>query len=97
MCVIGEIPPALNANVGYHNLGAAVKVGTMDHNGLKVHTRIGTKLPSAEPGSYIGPHGIAVDSRGDIYVGEVSYAIYPQMFKADAPKGLRSLSKLVKI
>jgi len=39
-----------------------------------------------------------VDSRGDIYVGEVSYTEYPRLFP-DVPvkKGMRSLQKLKKL
>jgi NHL repeat len=28
-----------------------------------------------EPGQFLGPHGVCVDSHGDIYVGEVSYMV----------------------
>jgi DNA-binding beta-propeller fold protein YncE len=31
--------------------------------------------PPATPGSFTAPHGIAVDSRGDVYVAEVTYTI----------------------
>lgn len=33
--------------------------------------RWGGSQPSKEPGSFTGPHGVCVDSRGDLYVGEV--------------------------
>jgi hypothetical protein len=42
-------------------------------------------------GQFIAPHGIAVDSKGDLYVAEVSYTIRGQHM--DPPKELRSLSK----
>jgi hypothetical protein len=29
------------------------------------------------PGQFHSPHGLAVDSRGDLYVGEVSYTAWP--------------------
>jgi hypothetical protein len=32
------------------------------------------------PGQFIAPHGIAVDSRGDIYVAEVSNTYWPVLF-----------------
>ena len=32
-----------------------------------------TRPPGSSPGQFISPHGLAVDSRGDIYVGEVSF------------------------
>ena len=40
------------------------------------------------------PHGLALDSRGDIYVGEVSWTIAGQHLKP--PREMRSLQKLVK-
>ena len=54
----------------------------------------------ARAGQFISPHGIAVDSRGDIYVGEVSYTNWGRRVRArgeEIPPGLRSLQKLVKV
>ena len=46
----------------------------------------------------ISPHGLAVDSRGDIYVGEVSYTNWGNRYRGQPhPPGLRSLQKLVKV
>ena len=54
--------------------------------------------PGPEAGKFIAPHGIALDSRGDIYVGEVSYTDWPQTHPDQPiPKGLRSLQKLRKV
>ena len=57
--------------------------------------RFGHPEEGEEPGKFIAPHGIGVDSNGDIYVGEVSYTIRGS--KLDPPRELRSLSKLKKI
>ena len=57
--------------------------------------RFGDPEEGQEPGKFIAPHGIAVDSHGDIYVGEVSYTIRGRHM--DPPKELRSLSKLRRI
>ncbi|MHB8574577.1 MAG: NHL repeat-containing protein, partial [Dehalococcoidia bacterium] len=54
--------------------------------------RFGDPEEGEEPGKFIAPHGIAVDSHGDIYVGEVSYTIRGQHMQP--PRELRSLSKL---
>ena len=41
---------------------------------------------------------MAVDSHGDIYVGEVSYTAWSQIYpNKDIPKGLRTLRKLVRV
>ena len=56
--------------------------------------RLGEETYGDEPGRFYSPHGIAVDSKGDIYVAEVSWADYGS--KMDPPKELRSMQKLVK-
>ena len=43
------------------------------------------------PGQFIGPHGVTVDSHGDIYVGEVSYTMRGKQEKP--PRELRSFQK----
>jgi hypothetical protein len=40
---------------------------------------------------------LAVDSRGDIYVGEVSFTAWPRVGEGPPPKTLRSLRKLVRL
>ena len=57
--------------------------------------RFGDPEEGEEPGQFIAPHGIAVDSRGDIYVGEVSYTIRGSHL--DPPRELKSLRKLRKV
>ena len=56
--------------------------------------RLGDPEEGEEPGKFIAPHGIAVDSRGDVYVGEVCFTIRGQHM--DPPKELKSLKKLRK-
>jgi len=71
------------------------------HGRVSVFVRDGRLLarwgtPEAtRPGSFAAPHGIAVDSRGDIYVGEVSFTNWGR--RGPLPPGLRSLQKLVKV
>ena len=54
--------------------------------------RIGDPEEGEEPGRFIAPHGIAVDSHGDIYVGEVAFTIRGSHM--DPPRELKSLKKL---
>jgi DNA-binding beta-propeller fold protein YncE len=56
--------------------------------------RFGDPDEGEEPGRFIAPHGIAVDSRGDIYVGEVSYTIRGR--RLNPPREMRSLCKVVR-
>jgi hypothetical protein len=56
---------------------------------------LGDIWPGEKPGQFIAPHGLAIDSQGDIYVGEVSWTIMGQHLQP--PRELRSLQKLKKL
>ena len=46
----------------------------------------------------MAPHGLALDSKGDIYVGEVAYTNWKSSFPGTPmPNHLRSLQKLEKV
>jgi hypothetical protein len=53
---------------GVPNLGACIRV--LDQDGSEV-TSFGDELPGHQPGQFMEPHSIAVDSRGDVYIAEV--------------------------
>jgi DNA-binding beta-propeller fold protein YncE len=96
ICYLGEIGPYLSSNRGTPNLGPRLSILT--HEG-KLITRLG-KVPSAgtAPGQFLSPHGITVDSLGDIYVGEVAVTAWPSLFpNQPIPVPLRSLQKFEKI
>ena len=57
--------------------------------------RFGDPEEGEAPGQFMAPHGIAVDSRGDIYVGEVSFTMRGSHL--DPPRELKSLTKLRKL
>jgi hypothetical protein len=60
--------------------------------------RLGQRPAGLELGQFNSPHGLAVDSRGDIYVGEVSFTNWSNRYRDEPPPpGLRSLQKLVKV
>ena len=71
--------------------GLGHRVSILDCNGSLL-ARFGDPVEGEAPGQFIAPHGIAVDSHGDIYVSEVSYTIRGSHM--DPPRELRSLSKL---
>jgi hypothetical protein len=60
----------------------------------KVLARLGDIRGGEALGQFIAPHGLALDSKGNIYVGEVSWTIMGQ--RLDPPRELRTLQKLVK-
>ena len=67
---MGELGPATRTNRDYPNLGPRLSI--IDNKG-NLLARIGGLLPGIAEGDYMGPHGLAVDSHGDIYVAEVSH------------------------
>jgi DNA-binding beta-propeller fold protein YncE len=95
LCYIGELGPGMAVNRHVPNLGPRLSITT--HDG-KILARLGTLVAGLGAGQFLAPHGLAVDSRGDIYVGEVSHTVWPQLFPDEAmPQPLRSLQKLKKI
>jgi len=95
VCYIGEIGPTMPVNRHVPNLGPRVSIVT--HEG-KLLARLGDVRAGQRPDQFIAPHGMALDSRGDIYVGEVSYTAWSQVYPdTPIPRGLRSLRKLVRV
>lgn len=72
-------------------LGVGHRISVLDPDGTLLG-RYGDVEEGEEPGRFIAPHGIAVDSHGDVYVGEVSYTIRGSHL--DPPRELRSLKKM---
>jgi DNA-binding beta-propeller fold protein YncE len=84
---IGE----LNGIAGLEDApGIGHRIGIYDLNGRRV-CRFGSPEEGDGPGQFKAPHAIAVDSRGDIYVAEVTWTI--QIAQGVQPKEMRSLSK----
>jgi NHL repeat len=54
---------------GVENLGCCIRV--LDLHGREL-TRFGDPKPGTGPTQFISPHSLAVDSRGDVYIAEVS-------------------------
>ncbi|MCH2662779.1 peptidyl-alpha-hydroxyglycine alpha-amidating lyase family protein [bacterium] len=88
---LGEYFCGIGSNAMGTNLGPRVSV--MSRTG-DVLARVGTESYGDEPGRFYSPHGIAVDSKGDIYVAEVAWSDYGSQM--DPPRELRSMQKLVK-
>ena len=88
---VGELGVAIGSNDQAFGLGPRVTI--MDIKG-NVLARLGDGPESEEPGRFIAPHGVGVDSRGDIYVGEVSWTHTGS--KLSPPRELRTVQKLVR-
>ncbi len=91
---IGELGPRMPVNRQMPGIGPRMTIYT--DKGEQV-ARFGDNGTGLKPEQFISPHGIAVDSHGDIYVGEVSYTAWAEAFpNTPRPKPLRSLRKLVR-
>jgi len=94
---VGEIGPDMAVNIDLPGCGPRVSIYT--HKG-ELLARLGHEHAGLATGQFISPHGLAVDSRDDIYVGEVSFTNWGRRVRAKGepiPPGLRSLQKLVKV
>jgi NHL repeat len=89
---IGELPSHLPVNKDVPNVGARVSVVGIKGELL---TRIGGRFPGEQPGEFIAPHGCAVDSRGDLYVAEVSWTARGS--QETSPREIRSLQKFERV
>lgn len=95
LCYIGELGPEMAVNRDKPNLGPRLSI--VSAKGELV-ARLGDIGAGRGPDRFVAPHGLAVDSHGDIYVGEVSYTVWPRVFPGEEPPpGLASLRKLVKL
>jgi DNA-binding beta-propeller fold protein YncE len=92
---VGEIGGGMGVNYDMPNIGPRISIYGQKGELL---ARLGHRPAGLELGQFISPHGLAVDSRGDIYVGEVSFTNWGNRYQGQPPPpGLRSLQKLVKV
>ena len=94
-CYIGELGPGMPVNLAALNLGPRISI--VDPKGKRI-ARLGGEAGAGQAlGQFMAPHGIAVDSHGDIYVGEVAYTNWKSSFgDKPMPAVLPVLKKLVK-
>lgn len=89
---VGQLPTQLPVNADFPNIGACITIHDLTGRCL---ARLGDPHAGEQPGQFTAPHGVTVDSRGDIYVGEVSWTAYGR--RLDPPRTVRSFRKLVKV
>lgn len=92
---IGELGPMLESNRRFPNLGPRLSIATRQG---RVLARVGSAHAGLGAGQFVAPHGIAVDSFGDVYVGEVSYTAWGAVFpESPKPGRIRTLQKFVRV
>ncbi len=95
LCYIAEAGAGLGINRQWPNIGPRVAVLTPAG---KLLAQLGCKPPGLGKDEFVSVHGIAVDSRGDIYVGETANHSWPSLFPGQpVPVGLRTFRKLVRV
>jgi len=94
--IIGELGPGMPVNLAVPNLGPRLSI--VDAEGRRIARLGGERGPGLEAGKFLAPHGLALDSRGDIYVGEVGVTNWKTSFpNTPMPKIVRCLQKLAKV
>ena len=88
---VGDLGAGMNVNRHMPNIGPWISV--YNRSGERL-ARFGDGF-GEEPGQFIAPHDISMDSRGDLYVGEVSWTNLKNL--GEIRDGVRSLQKLVKV
>jgi DNA-binding beta-propeller fold protein YncE len=92
LCYVGEIAPSLAINQNFPNLGPRISIYNLKGQRL---ARLGDLRPGEMPHQFWAPHGIATDSRENLYVAEVSWSFLGRTLTP--PRELRSFRKLVRL
>ena len=92
---IGELGPGLAVNRDYPNLGPRISI--LDHRGVLVG-RLGDGTVGVEPGQLTAPHGIALNSQGDLFLAELGSLGWRQRYPdSPTPQRFPNLKKLVRV
>ncbi|MBI2154788.1 MAG: hypothetical protein HYU24_13970, partial [Candidatus Rokubacteria bacterium] len=89
---VGELGSDLAVNQSVPNLGGRVSILSLKGDLLG---RVGDRFRGEKPGQFVAPHGVVTDSRGDLYVAEVSYTAKGR--HENPPREIRSLQKFVRV
>jgi DNA-binding beta-propeller fold protein YncE len=94
--LVGEIGSFMAINREMPGIGPRISI--LDQNGQPLARIERAPAAGTAPGQFVSAHGIAVDSKGDIYSGEVSAAGWVSVFPGTpVPQPLRRLQKFVKV
>jgi len=89
---VGELGSDLAVNQSVPNLGGRVSILSLKGDLLG---RVGDRFRGEKPGQFVAPHGVVTDSRGDLYVAEVSYTAKGR--HENPPREIRSLQKFIRV
>ena len=84
--------------------GSRAHVKGLGKAGILTDSEVGTLVETLDlveeefaTGQFVSPHGLAVDSRGDIYVGEVSFTNWGRRVSAKARSFLAFVEEELKL
>ena len=89
---IGELGAGMKVNKTLPNIGPRITV--MNTKGERL-ARIGHLGLGEDVGQFVAPHSISLDSRGDLYVGEVAWTFLKGL--GEPRDQVRSFQKLVRV
>ena len=93
--LVGELGPYMAVNHATPNLGPRLMI--LDNDGELIN-RLGQDKPGTTPGAFVAPHSVALDSQGDLYVGEVIANDWAMVFPGTPrPEKLRRMQKFRRI
>ena len=96
VCYVGELGPFYPFNRNAPNLGPRISI--MRRDGMLLGRLAGDPPAGNAPGQFLSTHSIALNSRGDLYVGQVGNNSWPMLFPGvPIPADLCHIRKLVRI
>ena len=90
---VGELGWGMKVNEPHPNIGPRITV--LNTKGERL-ARIGHLGTGTDVGQFMAPHGLCLDSKGDLYLGEVAWTNAKNQGVAN-PDGIRSFQKLTKV
>lgn len=92
---VGELGPMMEVDRDIPNIGPQLNI--LSGDGKLLALIAGAHAGSVD-GDFTVPHAVAADSRGDVYVGEVSYTSWPAVFpRTPAPARICSLQRFARV
>lgn len=92
--IVGELGPGMPVNLNVPNLGPRLTI--VDAKGSRIARLGGEHGAGIEVGKFLAPHGVALDSKGDIYVGEVGVTNWKTSFPdTEMPAVVRQLVRIL--
>jgi DNA-binding beta-propeller fold protein YncE len=88
---VGELGTGLAINKAVPNLGNRISILSMQG---ELVGRVGDRFAGEGPGQFVAPHGVTLNSRGDLYVAEVSYTIKGR--HENPPREIRCFQKFAR-